>query len=247
MKVIASAIVCNESGRYLEPWLQHLLTFCDEVRLLDDGSTDSTHADAEGIGPEVKVLENDGPTFFEDESAARNRLLEWTMEGRPDYVLSIDADEFVGDTERLRALVPNAAPVYALWMREVWKVDGARVGLRVDGLWGDRRCPVLWQAPARLQGSRWRIPHRKLACGREPLGVRSQRGFDTDVGIYHFGWTRERDRAARADRYFVHDRGRFHADRHLQSILWPDAQVQLNWVPWPPSIPEAVGDVALAR
>jgi glycosyltransferase involved in cell wall biosynthesis len=239
MKVVASAIVRNEAGRYLDLWLDHLLAFCDEVRLLDDGSTDDTWEIASREG--VAITANEGPAFFEYESEARNALLRWTMEGQPDYVLAIDADEFIGDTEELRKAVLDGHPVYSLTMREAWKVDGTRLGLRIDGLWGDRRCPILWQAPRALRGSRWQIPRRKLACGREPIAVRGQRGVQTGIGIYHFGWTRERERVARAERYFEHDRGRFHADKHLQSILWTDEQVKLRWVRWPTSIPAAVG------
>jgi glycosyltransferase involved in cell wall biosynthesis len=246
VKLVASAIVRNEAGRYLETWLRHLLTFCDEVRLLDDGSSDETVEIALAYEPEVKITARAGRSFLSYESEARNELLRWTMGAEPSYVLSIDADEFIGDAGMVREAALSGAPVCALWMREVWKVSGDELGLRVDGQWGDRRCPLLWQAPDRLRGGRWQIPRRRLACGREPLAVRSQKGVDTGVGIYHFGWTREADRVARADRYFQHDRGRFHADKHLQSILWPDTQVRLRWVPWPPSIPEAVADVALA-
>jgi hypothetical protein len=247
VKLVASAIVRNEADRYLEAWLRHLLTFCDEVRLLDDRSDDDTAFSASAFAPGVRVKMNTAAAFFQDESAARNELLRWTMEGQPDYVLAIDADEFVGDTVALRAMLTmRPAPVYSLTMREVWKIDGERLGLRVDGLWGDRRCPLLWRAPPVLRGSRWQIPRRKLACGREPQAVRGQRGVDTGVGIYHFGWTREGDRAARAERYFEHDGGRFHANAHLQSILWPDELVQLNWVKWPLSIPSAVVERAIA-
>lgn len=244
MKLIASAIVRDEADRYLVPWLKHLLTFCDEVRLLDDSSTDDTPYIAADVADEVCVTTNDGPAFFENESAARNRLLSWTIDGQPDYVLSIDADEFIGDAVALRAkMLMQPAPVYSLMMREVWKIRDDKLGLRVDGLWGDRRCPLLWQAPARFQGARWRIPNRKLACGREPQAVRGQRGVDTGVGIYHFGWTRVAERQQRAERYFEHDRGRFHGDKHLQSILWPDEQVGFNWQPWPLSIPSELSDL----
>jgi hypothetical protein len=240
VKLVASAIVRNEANRYLDVWLKHLLTFCEEVRLLDDGSTDSTREIALRY-PEVQVMKNPGPTFFEYESEARNTLLAWTMRAEPDYVLAIDADEFVGDTQRLRAmLLMQPAEVYTLTMREVWKVDGDQIGLRVDGLWGDRYCPLLWRAPRALRGQRWKIPRRKLACGREPLAVRRAGARRTGIGVYHFGWTREHERRVRAQRYFDHDGGRFHADRHLQSILWPDDKVQLDWVPWPTSIPETV-------
>lgn len=245
MKLTASAIVRNEADRYLDAWLRHLLTFCDEVRLLDDGSTDRTREVVSEFEPEVWITENRGHSFFEHESDARNELLRWTIEGRPDYVLSIDADEFVGDIEKVREAILTNQPVYYLTMREVWKIEGERMGLRIDGHWGDRRCPILWRAPPQLLGSSWRIPTRKLACGREPQRVRGKRGIDTGTGVYHFGWTRVEDREARAERYFEHDGGRFHASTHLQSILWPDERVALNWVPWPPSIPEAVADVAV--
>ncbi len=242
MKLVASAIVRNEADRYLDAWLTHLTTFCDEVRLLDDGSTDETW-EIVAEHENVYIAPNPGVTFLEDESAARNALLGWTMEGRGDYVLSIDADEFVGDTATLRFQLGQAAPVYSLTMREVWKIDqeGERIGLRVDGQWGDRRCPILWRSPGVLIGSRWRIPRRKLACGREPQAVRGNRGFDTGVGVYHFGWAREAERQARADRYYEHDGGRFHANAHLQSLLDPDEAVTFDWRPWPPSIP---GEVA---
>ena len=246
MKLVASAIVRNEAGRYLVPWLEHLLTFCDEVRLLDDGSTDATRSIAGRYLPEVQVAKNVGPSFFEDESEARNALLSWTMRGEPTYVLAIDADEFVGDVDAVRKATREGHPVYSLVMREVWQVDDLAVGLRVDGAWGDRYCPILWKAPRVLHGQRWRIPRRKLACGREPLAVRRAPTKRTGIGIYHFGWTRVAERQARAERYFEHDRGRFHADKHLQSILWPDDQVKLNWVPWPTSIPAEAGDRALA-
>lgn len=237
MKLVASAIVRNEAGRYLDTWLKHLLSFCDEVRLLDDGSTDRT-ADIADSYPEVFVQQNRGPAFFEFESEARNGLLDWTMRAEPNYVLAIDADEFVGDTVAVRKAALEGGAVYALTMREVWKVDGERLGLRVDGLWGDRYCPILWQAPPRLRGQRWKIPRRKLACGREPLHVRQHHAQRTGIGIYHFGWTREHERRARAERYFENDGGRYHANRHLQSILWPDEKVQLDWVEWPVSVPD---------
>jgi hypothetical protein len=166
------------------------------------------------------------------------------MVSQPTYVLAIDADEFIGDTETLRFQLGQESAVFSLTMREVWKIDAERVGLRVDGQWGDRRCPLLWRAPAKLAGSSWRIPHRKLACGREPQRVRGQRGFDTGIGIYHFGWTRVAEREARAERYYEHDGGRFHADAHLQSLLDPDDKVTLDWAPWPISIPEAAGERA---
>ena len=51
--------------------------------------------------------------------------------------------------------------------------------------------------------------------------------------IFHFGWTNQSERQIRAERYFKHDGGKFHADKHLQSILWGDDKVGLKGYAWP--------------
>jgi len=261
VKLVASAIVHNEADRYLVPWLEHLLSFCDDVILFDDHSTDDTRKIAFGYDG-VTVIENTGPRFFANEAEARNRLLEHTYRVNADYVLSIDADEFIGNTDYLRSAIEGDKPVYAVTMREAWMVatttaktfgrwpndltiTDRKIGLRVDGLWGDRRTHMLWKHPGpNVRGSVWKIPNRKLACGREPLQVRRTKPVEAGLAVYHFGWTRVAERQARADRYYEHDGGRFHADKHLQSLLDEDDVVGIDWQPWPVSIPPAVLDLA---
>lgn len=227
-------IVRNELDRYLPLAVEHLLTYCDEIRVLDDNSDDGTYEwlDAEEqFLNGVRVLRNTGPSFYEYESKARQELLEWTMEAEPEFVLSIDADEFVGDPEYVLAAVRARRPVSTLDMQEVWRCD-ERLHLRVDNLWRARLCPILWQAPPRLTRE-WDIPDRQLACGREPMRVRKTRFKRSGTSVFHFGWANASERYARAERYMVHDQGRFHQDKHLQSILWPDERVILNTIAWP--------------
>lgn len=234
MRLVASMIVKNELDRYLPLAVGHLLDFVDEIRVLDDGSNDGTYewlTERESSG--IKVLRNPGPSFFEHEGRARQNLLEWTLRGRPDYVLSIDADEFVGDPKVIREAMMGL-PVYTVHLVEAWKVDHGGISVRVDGLWGPRRVPMLFQAPRRTDRM-WRINDRALACGREPIAVIRQaaRAPHLETNIFHFGWTRQAEREARAERYFEHDGGKFHASRHLQSILFPDNKVGLRGYPWP--------------
>ena len=238
MKLIASLIVRNELNRYLPLAVEHLLSFCDEIRLLDDGSDDGTYeslVDRELSGDPVKALRNPGPAFFEYESRARQTLNEWTMVGKPDYVLSIDADEFVADPYIVKECMQRRRPVYTLNMLEVWEANELNLSLRVDGHWGPRLCPILWQAPVRLTRE-WAIPDRKLACGREPERVRRTPHRKSGTDVLHFGWTNEAERQARAERYFEHDQGKFHRDAHLQSILWPRERVTMTAIEWPPGV-----------
>lgn len=238
MRLVASMIVKNEMSRYLPLAVEHLLTYVDEIRVLDDGSTDGTYEWLLGQDG-VAVLRNPGPHFFEHEGRARQNLLEWVMKSGADYAIGIDADEFVGDPEVIRDVISTAeAPVYLLTLVEAWKVNPGGISIRVDGHWGPRKCPMIYalpKGPSRHNDRLWRIQDKQLACGREPIAViRGSRGASLlSTEIFHFGWTRTSERQARAQRYFDHDGGAFHQDRHLQSILNTDDKVGLRGSPWP--------------
>lgn len=240
MSIVASMIVKNEINRFLPLAVDHLLTFVDEVRVLDDGSDDGTYewlAEKEG----VQVLRNPGPSFFEHEGRARQNLLEWVFASGADYVLAIDADEFVGNPSVITdVLATSTESVFLLSLVEAWKVNFGGISIRVDGLWGPRKVPILYRLPDRGTLRRgndqlWRIQDRQLACGREPMAVVRAAGGAPLIGtqIFHFGWVRQSERQARAERYFEHDQGRFHQNRHLQSILFPDDKVGLRGLAWP--------------
>ena len=235
MRLVASMIVKNELGRYLPLAVEHLLTYVDEVRVLDDGSTDGTFEWLDAKDG-VHVLRNPGPAFFEHEGLARQNLFEWTLRGLPDYVLAIDADEFVTDAGFLRGSIVNNGHVYTLSLVEAWVVSDRGIDIRIDGQWGPRRIPILYSTPR--QARNWKMSQKQLACGREPVQViqRARRAPATGSTIMHFGWANEHERQVRAQRYYDHDNGKFHQDRHLQSILWTDRRVRLKRLPWPPSL-----------
>lgn len=249
MRLVASMITKNEMDRYLPLAVSHLLTYVDEIRVLDDGSTDGTYEFLLDISG-VEVKRNPGPSFFEHEGQARQNLLDFVLASGADYALGIDADEFVGDPSQIKDVMESATlPVYLLSLVEAWKVDHGGISIRVDGHWGPRKVPMLYQLPQtairRGNNRGWQIQNKKLACGREPIiVVRSSRQAPLlDTQIFHFGWTRESARQARAERYFEHDGGKFHADRHLQSILWPDSKIMLRGYPWPVGLRGIAGDL----
>lgn len=239
MKLVASVICRNELGRYLAPFVAHLLEFCDEIRVLDDGSTDGSFEWLAIPGNE-RVFGSRLATdsFFDHEGAARQRLLEWTLEGEPTHILAIDADEFVSDGAALRAAceADQGPGAWAVGIEEVWKADPEHLWIRQDGGWGlQSRSPLLYRVPAQ-RGSEWRIMDRALACGREPLAVRKIRARPVDATVLHFGWAREEERAARYQRYVEHDGGKFHARAHLDSIMFDDSLVRLRARAWPAAL-----------
>ena len=242
MNLVASLIVRNELSRYLRWTLPALLDFCDEVRILDDGSDEPGWPhDLNGIpgGERVLVKRVEETQFFRHEGRARNALLDWTFAANPTHVLAIDADEFVADGQRVRDAIETGWPVYTLSMEEVWKAEHDCLCVRQDGAWGPHEAPIVYAVPpANQRNHTWRINDRRLACGREPVAVRNLRrqARQVDTEILHFGWANEQERAARHARYQENDGGRFHRDAHLQSIMWGDDRVSLFGRPWPASL-----------
>jgi glycosyltransferase involved in cell wall biosynthesis len=244
MKLVAGLIVKNELGRYLPECVGHLLEFCDQIVVLDDGSTDRTGEwlDDNASGWDQIVVHHVDPEdgfFAGHEGRKRQQLLIHTLNQQPDWVLNIDADEFVTDGKLVRDYIevePQPRQVGVLDMEEVWKADKDWIHTRMDGGWRPHPVPCLWSA--KLSGMRGRalqISNKALACGREPEVVRRYfgRARPTGASILHFGWANESGRRPRYERYVEADGGRFHRNTHLDSIMWPDDKVTLAKHTWP--------------
>lgn len=239
MKLVAGMVVHNELSRYLESCLASLLEFCDEVRVLDDRSTDGTYEwliSGAQLLRGISAVGNRQEGFYEHEGRIRQQLLDWTLGAQPTHILAIDADEFIADGQVLRNAVENlpGQEIWTLAMQEIWKADEGALWIRSDGGWRSHNAPILFRVPERLP-SNWAIADKQLACGREPVYIRNQFGnaLRTGTEILHFGWTNVSERQARYERYAVADGGRFHASAHLQSILWEDRRVRLSRREWP--------------
>ena len=237
VKFVASMLCHNELSRFLPLAVEHLLTYVDEIRCVDDGSTDGSYewlCEQDGVA----VKRNSGPGFYHDESLLRNALLDWAFEGNATHVIAIDSDEFVPDGRKLRTYLGKGS-LWSLTMREVWKADKGSLYTREDGGWRGHNAPIVYKTPEHRDGS-WKIQSKKLASGRTPVAImrNTRDAINTKLDILHFGWTREADRQDRYTRYAEHDRGRFHAMAHLRSILFEDQKVNLKPLPWPDSLPK---------
>jgi glycosyltransferase involved in cell wall biosynthesis len=242
MNLASSVIVRNEVDRYLKPCIEHLLAFSDAVYVFDDASTDgtsewlATHPDER-----LKVLRNDGAerdtgSDFHRHAENRNRLLQFTLDGNPTYILAIDADEFVSDGQALRqSCERHNGQALSLTMREVWAADENGLSIREDNLWRSHEVTMLW--PTNFVGrSQMEIDDLGPATGRTPKLLNRMRGVATGESTYHFGWANPLLRQGRFDRYMEHDKGQYHQRRHLESIMWPDRRVVKSFRAWPETL-----------
>lgn len=253
MNLIASLIVRNELGRYLGPCIEALLDFCDEIRVLDDGSTDGWY---ETLAPtwgrqraKVKVHRHEvaGRESYQDfhlHAAARNRLLKFTLEGDPGYVLAIDADEFVTDGAAVRRECENGSDVLSLEIVEVWQACDEVLCSREDGGWRGHEIGCVWRAD-RFKGAVLMLADKKTATGRVPDVVHRVPARPTGEGQLHFGWANQAERAERFKRYDTAGDG--HSSAHVHSIMWPDERVQLRPRDWPPSWPSGLREAIHER
>lgn len=158
MKLSGCIIARDEADRIARAVAS--LAFCDEVVVLDSGSTDGTDRIAEEAG--ARVVRTDWPGHV----AQKNRALEAC---RGEWVLSIDADEWVPpalSAEILRFLDAPTAVAASVPRRNHYL--GAPLA---HGRWyPDRRVRLV-----RREGARWvgDDPHDRLDAGGPAAALRA--------------------------------------------------------------------------
>lgn len=235
-------IVRDELDRYLKPVTETLLQTVDEIRAVDDGSTDGTGEWLESLD-RVNVKRLEATEFYAHEGRARQKALTWAYKAGPTHLLAIDADELLENGDQLRAsLAEDRVMTWSLDMEEIWKTTPDLMSVREDGGWRAHPVMVCYQY-VRVVGNQrgWMIPDQALASGRVPRRVAMNgRRMISGAKLLHLGWACEADRQARYDRYVEHDSGKFHKSAHLDSIMWPDSMVRLRERAWPIGLDPAV-------
>lgn len=227
MKLVASMPVYNEMDRGLELAIGSLMKCCDEVRCLDDGSSDDSYKFLKGH-PSVSVTHNDGPSWRDNEGLFRQSLLDWTMQAEPTHILAIDADEIIPEAEDLRTIIEHSpgVEVFSLRMCEVWNTQPSPWTVRWDGGWIPHDVSLIWSPSS--NPNNMAMPDKKLASGRLPAALAFVPAQRTGLDILHLGWARKSDRPRRHKRYVDLDGGEFHASAHLDSIMWEDGRCDLR-------------------
>lgn len=241
MSVFGLMVTRNEADRYLAASVAWLGGLTDAVIVFDDLSTDATVEVAEAAGAYVARRTETHPSFLENESQFRQAAwaaLQHYFDPTPaDWVLSVDADEFVVSNTKPASAAVLAAIDYGdaegaesidLPVAEVFDMVGPRPMVRTDGQWAYIRATRLcrWQhrtvfADVQLAGGS--LP--KIASPALRLG---------DPVILHAGYRRLEDRHAKHARYREHAG---HSQAHVDSILKPGI-----YEPWSTPIPQQIAE-----
>lgn len=162
--MLSAVIIARDEADRIERAVRSV-AFADEVLVLDSGSADDTVARARALG--ARVVETDWPGHV----AQKNRGL---AEARGDWVLSLDADEWVDDRLRASILAAIAAPRadgYRMARRNRWLGHELR-----GGRWyPDARVRLARRAVARWVGE---DPHDRLEVDGVVAGLDGELGHE---------------------------------------------------------------------
>jgi glycosyltransferase involved in cell wall biosynthesis len=185
--VISATIIAQDEEGAIGACIESVRGFCDEVLVVDGGSTDRTREIASKIRG-VRILERPFDDFARQHEFART-------EARGDWILSIDADERA--SPELAGVRPGGHAAYSLPFKNHFR----GVWLRHGGFWPDRHVRLFRRDACRYDLSR--TVHEKLLVEGTIASL--------DVPMLHYTYDSLEDCLAKMTRYGLRAAAMLHA------------------------------------
>ncbi|MFW5890739.1 MAG: glycosyltransferase [bacterium] len=196
MKLVGGMLVRNEADRYLKDTLGHMLSYCDEVVVLDDASTDKTVEIAKKFTPFVFEKNK---SMFHNEIVVRKELWKHILNRNPNWILILDADEIFEDEIVTRIDDMMNQSIYDVWgfkLFDMWN----ETHYRDDKYWKAHNFyhPFLVRNITDYKHIWNEKPHH---CGRFPVSINNLPMGKSNIRLKHLGWMKEKDRIEKYNRY----------------------------------------------
>ena len=182
-------VKCFNEGKNgnLERCLNHLSTFCNDIVLCDDNSSDNSIEIAKKYTKHIIQM----PNNFKEELSHKQKLLELAVSLDPDWIVWLDPDEVFdrsGEQGGIRSLCQygeeHEIDSFSFLCYNLWK---GKNSYRVDELWNKNWQTKLWKNNGNLRFD----VQEGLHLRQYPLGLGLINDRRTDVKIIHYGFSSE--------------------------------------------------------
>lgn len=184
-RVIAMICVQN-GGEMFREVLHDVSQYVDGITILDDNSTDNT-IDIAREFDKVLLIHQNVPGLKRHEGRDRNKLLQLTLNHKPDWLLCLDADEIFEDSmkeniQRLCNPLDQTVDGYSFRFYNFWR---SRESFRVDGIWRKQQRFKLF----RVKPEYSEFPMLQLHAPSRPTKLKDGNIRISKIRLKHFGYS----------------------------------------------------------
>lgn len=202
MKICGMMVVgSGEADRYLNLVLDRMRGLVDVLvvwGVAPDAKTEAMLASY----PYVEYHRDETHAWADYQPQIKYSLLtKFVLPHRPDWIVSLDADEVFDPRitrEVLEEMAGRGEIAFSFYCVQLYDTE---YKMRVDGVWGGFRNVRFWKPIYEIQ-QEW-LP-TKLHCGLAPVYAYAF-ASDSEFFFKHYGYLKESDRAKKLERYRTHD------------------------------------------
>lgn len=148
--IVGALLLRDEADRYLRRVLDNVASLCDQIVVVDDGSTDDTARVCREYGATVSTISENTSWWGKDETTPRSHL--WTLAakaaGQDGWIYVADGDHELIDIEPDDFRTLGTAEHVNAWswpLLDCWDSDEL---MRTDGYWQAHLHPRPWMVKA---------------------------------------------------------------------------------------------------